>query len=105
MFSRDDQEHFTASTRRPRLGGTAFGVTFAFSFGAGSLALGSMGLLGQRFGLPVGFPALGLVAAPGQEGLAGTGADGRVLTLGAGIAPAGALTSLVRGKPHGVNFK
>jgi MFS family permease len=45
-----------------------------------------------------------LVTALGQETLAVIGAYRHAVTIGAGIALAGAFTSLVRGKPPGGNF-
>jgi MFS transporter, FSR family, fosmidomycin resistance protein len=56
---------FMAFQTPPSLGGTAFGITFALSFGIGSLASSSMGLVAQRLGLPVVFLVLGGVAIGG----------------------------------------
>ena len=56
---------FIAFQTPPSLGGTAFGITFALSFGIGSLASSSMGLVAQRLGLPVVFLVLGGVAIGG----------------------------------------
>jgi hypothetical protein len=56
---------FMALQTPPSLGGTAFGITFALSFGIGSLASSSMGLVAQQLGLPVVFLVLGGVAIGG----------------------------------------
>jgi MFS family permease len=56
---------FTAFQAPSNLGGTAFGITFALSFGIGSLASSSMGLVAERIGLPSVFPVLGVVALAG----------------------------------------
>jgi MFS family permease len=56
---------FMAFQAPPSLGGTAFGITFALSFGVGSLASSSMGFVAQRFGLSVVFLVLGGVAIGG----------------------------------------
>lgn len=53
---------FIAVYTPPHLGGTAFGITFTLAFGIGSLASSAMGVVGQRFGLPAIFWALGIVA-------------------------------------------
>jgi MFS family permease len=53
---------FIASQTAPHLGGTAFGITFTLALGVGSLASSAMGVVGQRFGLPAVFLALGMVA-------------------------------------------
>lgn len=56
---------FMALRTPPRLGGTVFGVTFALAFGVGSLASSTMGVVGERFGLPAIFHGLGVVSAVG----------------------------------------
>lgn len=56
---------FMAFQTPPSLGGTAFGITSALSFGIGSLASSTMGLVAQRLGLPVVFLVLGGVAIGG----------------------------------------
>ena len=53
---------FMALQTPSSLGGTAFGITFALSFGVGSLASSSMGLVAQRLGLSSVFLVLGGVA-------------------------------------------
>lgn len=64
---------FTAFQAPSKLGGTAFGITFALSFGVGSLASSSMGLVAERVGLPSVFPVLGFVALAGVGLIAGFG--------------------------------
>jgi MFS family permease len=56
---------FMALQAPSSLGGTAFGITFALSFGVGSLASSSMGLVAQRLGLSSVFLVLGGVAIAG----------------------------------------
>ena len=56
---------FMAFQAPSKLGGTAFGITFALSFGVGSLASSSMGLVAQRLDLPSVFVVLGVVAIGG----------------------------------------
>jgi MFS family permease len=62
---------FMALHTPPRLGGTVFGVTFSLAFGFGSLASSTMGVIGERFGLPAIFLGLGLVSAGGVALVAG----------------------------------
>jgi hypothetical protein len=62
---------FMALHTPPRLGGTVFGVTFSLAFGFGSLASSTMGVVGERFGLPAIFVGLGLVSLGGVGFVAG----------------------------------
>jgi len=56
---------FMALHTPPRLGGTVFGITFSLAFGFGSLASSTMGIVGEQFGLPSIFSALGMVSLGG----------------------------------------
>ena len=79
--------------------------------GLGSGIVATARTMGNVLGVAISGSLFGvevqkLVAALGQEPLAVIGAYRHAVTIGAGIALAGAFTSLVRGKPKGTgNFK
>jgi MFS family permease len=65
---------FMAMHTPPRLGGTVFGITFTLAFGIGSLASSTMGVIGERYGLPAVFVGLALVSLGAVALVAGFGA-------------------------------
>jgi EmrB/QacA subfamily drug resistance transporter len=74
--------------------------------GLGSGIVATARTMGNVLGVAVsgslfGMEVQGLVAVLGQESLAVAGAYRHAVTIGAGIALAGAVTSLIRGKPRG----